>query len=126
MGHCVTTEPARAPGARTRLSRAAVVEAAGALQIPAVTDFMNQVLAYLPNIIAAVLIFVIAAALAGALAFGLGGREVAAELWSKAYDKGQEQSDQVKQDAKTGRDRGKEQAQQARSKAGVLRAGSAP
>ncbi|MDP9443498.1 MAG: transporter [Actinomycetota bacterium] len=41
--------------------------AIGALQIPAVTTFMNQVLAYLPNIIAAILIFVIAAILAGAI-----------------------------------------------------------
>src|SRR3954470_3865986 len=40
--------------------------AIGALQIPAVTAFMNQVLAYLPNVIAAILIFVVAAALAGA------------------------------------------------------------
>jgi hypothetical protein len=41
--------------------------AIGALKIPAVTAFMNQVLAYLPNVIAAVLIFVIAAAIAGAI-----------------------------------------------------------
>ena len=42
--------------------------AIGALQIPAVTTFMNQVLAYLPNVIAAILIFVLAAILAGAVA----------------------------------------------------------
>src|SRR5215210_466346 len=41
--------------------------AIGALKIPAVTAFMNQVLAYLPNVIVAVLIFVIAAAIAGAI-----------------------------------------------------------
>lgn len=40
--------------------------AIGALKIPAVTAFMNQVLAYLPNVIAAIVIFVIAAAIAGA------------------------------------------------------------
>lgn len=40
--------------------------AIGALQIPAVTTFMNQVLAYLPNVVAAIVIFVVAAALAGA------------------------------------------------------------
>ena len=39
--------------------------AIGALQIPAVTTFMNEVLAYLPNVIAAVVIFVVAAAIAG-------------------------------------------------------------
>jgi hypothetical protein len=42
--------------------------AVGALKIPAVTTFMNQVLAYLPNVIAAILIFVFAALLAGAVA----------------------------------------------------------
>src|SRR5215204_1316883 len=41
--------------------------AIGALKIPAVTAFMNQVLAYLPNVIVAVLIFVIAGAIAGAI-----------------------------------------------------------
>lgn len=45
--------------------------AIGALQIPALTTFMNQVLAYLPNIIAAILIFVVAALIAGAVAAGV-------------------------------------------------------
>ena len=45
-----------------------VVAAIGALKIPAVTTFMNQVLAYLPNIIVAMLIFVIAAIIAGVVA----------------------------------------------------------
>ena len=42
--------------------------AIGALKIPAVTTFMNDVLAYLPNVIAAVLIFVIAGVVASAIA----------------------------------------------------------
>jgi hypothetical protein len=42
--------------------------AIGALKIPAVTTFMNDVLAYLPNVIAAVLIFVIAGVIASAIA----------------------------------------------------------
>ena len=42
--------------------------AVGALKIPALTTFMNQVLAYLPNVIAAILIFVFAALIAGAVA----------------------------------------------------------
>ena len=46
----------------------ALTAAIGALQIPAVTAFMNQVLAYLPNVIVAILIFVIAAAIAGGVA----------------------------------------------------------
>lgn len=45
--------------------------AIGALKIPAVTTFMNQVLAYLPNVIVAVLIFVVAALVSGAVAAGV-------------------------------------------------------
>jgi hypothetical protein len=45
--------------------------AVGALHIPAVTTFMNQVLAYLPNVIAAIVIFVVAALIAGAVAAGV-------------------------------------------------------
>ena len=40
--------------------------AIGALQIPALTTFMNDVLAYLPNVIAAIAIFVLAAVVAAA------------------------------------------------------------
>src|SRR3954453_2068919 len=47
-----------------------VTAAVGALRIPAVTTFMNQVLAYLPNVIVAILIFVAAALIAGAVAAG--------------------------------------------------------
>jgi uncharacterized membrane-anchored protein YhcB (DUF1043 family) len=45
--------------------------AIGALKIPAVTVFMNQVLGYLPNVIAAIAIFVVAALVAGAVAAGV-------------------------------------------------------
>lgn len=156
----------------------ALSSAIGALQIPALTTFMDEVLGYLPNVIAALLIFVVAAviagavvaavqktmgdtptgklvetvvpalvmaiavfmiltqlhiapqiviityaallgmlALAGALAFGLGGRDVAAQMWASAYQKGQEQADQVKADAQTGKDRAQTQAQQVTEKA---------
>jgi small-conductance mechanosensitive channel len=145
--------------------------AIGALQIPAVTAFMNEVLAYLPNVVVAVIIFVVAgvvaAAVAGlvaktmgdtptgkvvasvvpalvmgiaifmilnqlkiapdivqitytaligavalglALAFGLGGREVAAEMLRNAYQKGQEQKGQVKADLQKGKARAENQA----------------
>jgi small-conductance mechanosensitive channel len=47
-----------------------LVAAAGALKVPSVTAFMNQVLAYLPNVVVAILIFVVAALLAGAVAKG--------------------------------------------------------
>ncbi|MBV9832546.1 MAG: mechanosensitive ion channel [Marmoricola sp.] len=143
-----------------------LTSAIGALKIPAVTTFMNQVLAYLPNVIVAILIFVAAALIAGAvaagvaklmgdtptgkvvativpalvmvialfmilnqlkiaeqivtiafaatmgalalglaLAFGLGGRDVARRLLEDAYTKGQEAKDQAQRDLETARDR---------------------
>jgi len=48
-----------------------------------------------------------ATALALALAFGLGGRDVAAQMLNDAYSKGQQQTDQVKRDFQ----KGKQQAQ---------------
>lgn len=48
-----------------------LTSAIGALKIPAVTVFMNQVLAYLPNVIVAIVIFVAAALIAGAVAAGV-------------------------------------------------------
>lgn len=46
--------------------------AIGALQIAALTTFMNDVLAYLPNILVAILIFVVAVLIAGAVAAAVG------------------------------------------------------
>ncbi len=154
-----------------------VFTAVGALKIPALTTFMNDVLAYLPNVIAAIAIFVIAAAVAGliaagvaklmgdtptgkvvaavvpslilviaafmileqlqiapeivriafaatigalalglALAFGLGGRDVAARMLEDAYQKGREEKDQVKRDVQAGKERGKERAEEAQDR----------
>jgi len=47
--------------------------AIGALNVPALTDCMNEVLAYLPNIIVAIaiVIFVVAAVVSGAVAAGI-------------------------------------------------------
>ncbi len=45
--------------------------AIGALKIPALTGFMNSVLAYLPNVIAAIAIFVVAALVSGGVAAGV-------------------------------------------------------
>jgi hypothetical protein len=138
----------------------------GALGIPALTTFMNDVLAYLPNVIVAIVIFVLAAIIAGAvaaavtrvmgdtptgkivatvvpalvmiialfmileqlmiaeeivriafaatmfalalglaLAFGLGGRDLAGRMLEDAYRKGQEGKEQVRRDMQTGRAR---------------------
>jgi hypothetical protein len=151
----------------------ALSAAIGALKIPAFTSFLAEVQAFLPNIIAAVIIFVVAAAiagavgglvhklmgdtptgkvvravvpglvlaigtfmvldqlqiapaivtityaaligmlaLAGALAFGLGGRDVAREMLQQAYTSGQQNKEQVKQDLQTGRQRGEQQARE--------------
>jgi len=51
-----------------------------------------------------------AIALASALAFGLGGREVAGRMLESAYQKGQENKEQIKQDIDTGVSRAKEEA----------------
>jgi hypothetical protein len=58
------------------------------------------------------------AALALALAFGLGGRDVASKMLNDAYDAGQRHKDQVKQDARTGQERAQDQAQRAQPQAG--------
>lgn len=144
-----------------------LTSAVAALKVPAVTNFMNQVLAYLPNVIVAIVIFVVAAVIAGAvaagvtklmgdtptgkvvatvvpalvmviamfmilnqlriaeqivtiafaatvgalalglaLAFGLGGRDVARKILEDAYDKGSQAREQVRQDIELGRARG--------------------
>ncbi|HET9506746.1 MAG TPA: hypothetical protein VFO81_02280 [Gaiellaceae bacterium] len=146
-----------------------------ALGIEALTDFVAAVYAYLPNVLAAVLIFLVAGAisaavatlvtrtmgdtslgrivataapilvmtiatfmildqlmiaesivtityagligaiaLGSALAFGLGGREVARELLQGAYDKGRENKDQFKRDLDQGLSRAREEADRRR------------
>jgi hypothetical protein len=52
-------------------------------------------------------------ALAGALAFGLGGRDVAARLLESAYQSGQDAREQAKADAKTAKSRAKDEAGEA-------------
>jgi hypothetical protein len=53
-------------------------------------------------------------ALGSALAFGLGGRDVAGRMIESSYGKVQENTAQIKQDAKTGRDRAASKVSQAR------------
>jgi hypothetical protein len=162
----------------------AVSAAIGALKIPALSDFIAQVQAFLPNVIVAAIIFVVAAALAGvvggaahklmgdtptgkvvravipglilaigtfmvldqlqiapqivtityaallgmlalagALAFGLGGREVAAELLRGAYQSGQQNKDQVTRDMQQGKQRAEQHAD-AHDRNGPATAGS--
>jgi hypothetical protein len=155
-----------------------ISSAIGTLNIPALTGFMNLVLSYLPNVIAALLIFIVAAAVAGAisglahrtmgdtatgrvvqaaapalvmaiavfmiltqlgiapvivtatyialigaialasaLAFGLGGRDAAAEMVNSGYRKVREQNDQIKRDMRVGVDRTQRDVQNVRQHA---------
>jgi hypothetical protein len=55
--------------------------------------------------------------LAMALAFGLGGREVAAQMLGDAYDKGREQRGQVRRDVERGKDRAEDDAQRVKAEA---------
>jgi hypothetical protein len=55
--------------------------------------------------------------LAMALAFGLGGRDVASRMLADAYDRGQEQRGQVKQDLRTGKERGRRDAERLKAQA---------
>ncbi len=149
------------------------------LGIEALTDFVAAIYAYLPNVLAAVLIFLVAGAvsagvaalatrtmggtplgkivataapilvmtiatfmildqlmiaesivtityaglvgaiaLGSALAFGLGGREVARELLQGAYEKGRENKEQFKRDLDQGVSRAREDAETLKEKAG--------
>jgi hypothetical protein len=56
-------------------------------------------------------------ALASALAFGLGGREVAGTMLNDAYRKGREQRGQVRSDMETGKRRGQEHAERGKQRA---------
>src|SRR3954453_22126146 len=55
--------------------------------------------------------------LAMALAFGLGGRDVASRMLEDAYNKGQEERGTVKRDMQVGKERGKQDAQRAKNEA---------
>ena len=151
----------------------AVSLAASVLGVAALTAFVGAIWAYLPNVLAAVLIFLVASAIAGAavalvrrtmgdtglgkivatvvpvlvltiatfmileqlkiahdivvttytlllgavalgaaLAFGLGGRDVAGRMLEGAYAKGQQNKEQYKRDLDLGMERAKQEAQQ--------------
>jgi Mechanosensitive ion channel, conserved TM helix len=57
------------------------------------------------------------AALAMALAFGLGGRDVAGRMLEDAYSKGREQREQVRRDVEIGKERGKRDTERAKAEA---------
>jgi hypothetical protein len=55
--------------------------------------------------------------LAMALAFGLGGREVAGRMLADAYDKGQQERGRVRRDMELGKERGRQDAGRAKAEA---------
>jgi Conserved TM helix len=156
----------------------AISLAVTALGIDALTNFVGEVFAYLPNVLAALVIFLVAGAIAGAivalvgrtmgdtptgkvvasvapilvmaiaafmildqlkiaedivritymalmgglalalaLAFGLGGRDVAARMLEGAYVKGQQSREQVRRDLAQGRAQAREDFERARGAA---------
>lgn len=176
----ITSSPSRLIGAVAfwAVFLGAISLAVSVLGINALTDFVAAVYGYLPNVIAALLIFVVAGmvaagvatlasrvlggtalgkivatagpilvmtiatfmildqlkiaedivvityaallgaiALGSALAFGLGGRDVARQMLEGAYQKGQEHKDELHRDVDTGLSR-------ARAEAGVSRSGA--
>jgi Conserved TM helix len=169
----VTTTPSRVIGSIVfwAILLGAISLAVSVLGIDALTNFMAAVYAYLPNVLAAVLIFIVAGAIAAgvaalatrtmgdtslgkivataapilvmtiatfmildqlmiaetivtityagligaialgtALAFGLGGRDVAREMLQGAYDKGRENKEQWRRDLNEGMARAREEA----------------
>jgi hypothetical protein len=57
-----------------------------------------------------------ALALGPALAFGLGGRNVAARILEEAYQRGRDEKDQAKDDLQTGKERGQRDVEQQRAR----------
>ena len=171
----VTSSPSRLVGtlAFWAIFLGAISLAVSVLGINALTEFVGAVFAYLPNVIAAVLIFIVAGAiaagvsalatrfmgdtptgkvvataapilvmtiatfmildqlkiaedivtityagligaiaLASALAFGLGGRDVAARMLEGAYMAGQQNREQIKRDFQQGREKAQQEAQE--------------
>jgi hypothetical protein len=171
----VTSSPSRLVGklAFWAVFLGVISLAVSVLGINALTEFVGAIFAYLPNVIAAVLIFLVAGAIAAgvatlatkfmgdtptgkvvatvapilvmtiatfmileqlkiahdivvttytlllgavalgsALAFGLGGRDVAARMLEGAYQKGQQNKEQIKQDFARGKEQAQREAQQ--------------
>jgi hypothetical protein len=174
----LTASPSRLLGSITFwvVFLGAISLAVTALGIDALTDFVGAVYAYLPNVLAAILIFVVAGAIAAAvgglvartmgdtttgklvgtvvpilimavagfmildqlkiapeivtityaslmgaialgmaLAFGLGGRDVAARMLEGAYAAGQLNREQVKRDLEVGRERARQEAERVKA-----------
>jgi hypothetical protein len=73
----------------------AIILAVWALGINALTDFIDGIVSYPPNVIAAVLVLLVAIAIGFALAFGLGGHEVSREMLAGAYCSGKQRAPEL-------------------------------
>ena len=98
--------------------------APGIVMVIAIFMILNQLLIAPEIVIITYAALIGALALAAALAFGLGGREVAAQMLRGAYEKGQEQSDQVRRDMQQGKQRAQRDLDQAKEKAQDTEGGS--
>ena len=86
------------------------------IMVIAVFMILNQ-LKIAPQIVTLTYTFLLGSvALAGALAFGLGGREVAARMLEDAYQKGREQKGQVEEDAELAKRRAEAMAEEGKQK----------
>ena len=91
--------------------------APGLVMVIAIFMILNQLLIAPEIVIITYAALIGALALAAALAFGLGGREVAAQMLRGAYEKGQEQREQVRQDVRQGKERARGDIDRAKEKA---------
>ena len=86
------------------------------IMVIAVFMILNQ-LKIAPAIVTLTYTFLLGSvALAAALAFGLGGRDVAARMLQDAYDKGREQKGQVEDDVELGKQRAEARAEEGKQK----------
>jgi hypothetical protein len=86
------------------------------IMVIAVFMILNQ-LRIAPQIVTLTYTFLLGSvALAGALAFGLGGREVAGRMLQDAYDKGREQKGQVEEDVRLGKERAEQKAEEGKAR----------
>jgi len=93
-----------------------IVATAAPILVMTIATFMilNQLLIAQEIVIITYAALIGAVALGSALAFGLGGRDVARDMLQAAYEKGQENKEQYKQDLDQGMQRSREEMQHAK------------
>ncbi len=96
-----------------------IVSTAGPILVMAIATFMIlDQLQIAPTIVTITYAALLGAlALGSALAFGLGGREVARDMLTTAYDRGRERKEEFKRDLERGGERAREEGERIRSEA---------